>query len=84
MHTISASPAVRGSLRARMLRALRRYWPLYLMAIPGMLYFVIYKIVPIFGTVIAFKNFTIKEHLARLEKAEIMQICECYKLVREA
>ena len=54
-------PRPRGSLRDRILRALRRYWPLYLMAIPGMLYFIIYKIVPIFGAVIAFKNFTIKK-----------------------
>ena len=57
MHVSTASPALRGSLRDRILRALRRYWPLYLMAIPGMLYFIIYKIVPIFGAVIAFQNF---------------------------
>ena len=61
MHVSTVSPALRGSLRDRILRALRRYWPLYLMAIPGMLYFIIYKIVPIFGAVIAFKNFTIKK-----------------------
>ena len=61
MHVSTVSPVLRGSLRDRILRALRRYWPLYLMAIPGMLYFIIYKIVPIFGAVIAFKNFTIKK-----------------------
>lgn len=62
MHVSIVSPPSAVKLRDRILRALRRYWPLYLMAIPGMLYFIIYKIVPIFlGAVIAFKNFTIKK-----------------------
>lgn len=45
----------------RAARALKRYWPLYLMLVPGLMFFLIYKIAPMFGVLIAFKKFAIKK-----------------------
>lgn len=36
---------------------LRRFWPFYLMMVPGAIYFIVYKYVPMAGLVIAFKNY---------------------------
>lgn len=36
---------------------LRRFWPLYAMMIPGAIYFIVYKYVPMGGLVIAFENY---------------------------
>ncbi|MFK7692002.1 ABC transporter permease [Paenibacillus sp. HJGM_3] len=44
--------------RTARLRLLRRYSPLYLMLLPGLIYFVIYRYAPMFGTLIAFKEFS--------------------------
>lgn len=38
---------------------LRRYWDLYLLMLPGILYFVIFKYIPIAGLSIAFQNYSI-------------------------
>ncbi len=51
----------RLSLGEKIIRSIQRYWLIYLMMIPGLIYFAVYKISPMFGTVIAFKNFTIKK-----------------------
>ena len=57
----SVSLHQRQALHAKIMHTWKKYWLLYLFALPGMLYFLIYKILPIFGVVIAFKNFTIKK-----------------------
>ena len=57
----------RQALGTRILHALKKYWLLYLFALPGMMYFLIYKIVPIFGVVIAFKNFSISRWISSRE-----------------
>lgn len=44
---------------ARFQRAMRRYWAYYLMLVPGLIYFVVLKYVPMYGILIAFKNFKI-------------------------
>lgn len=36
-----------------------RYWDLYLMLLPAMLFIIVYKYVPMYGVVIAFKDFNI-------------------------
>ena len=51
-------------LTRRIVRALRQYWPLYAMIIPGLLYFLVYKYIPMFGIHIAFKNFSLKKGIA--------------------
>ncbi len=43
--------------KVRFKRAFLRWWPLYLMLIPGLAYFAIYKYAPMGGLVIAFKKF---------------------------
>lgn len=52
-------------IRKRALIAkLGRYWPLYLMLVPGILYFLVFRYWPIYGLVIAFKNFRVLDGIA--------------------
>lgn len=37
----------------------RRYWQYYVMVLPGVIYFIIFKYIPMLGTVIAFKDYTV-------------------------
>ena len=48
-------------LGVRFRRAMTRWWPLYLMLLPGIIYFLVYKYAPMYGLVIAFKKFSIKK-----------------------
>lgn len=48
-------------LGERIKRNLLRWWPLYLMLIPGIVFFAVYKYAPMGGLVLAFKNFKIKK-----------------------
>jgi putative aldouronate transport system permease protein len=43
----------------RYLANMRKFWMLYLMALPGVLYFIIFKYVPLGGSMIAFQNYQI-------------------------
>lgn len=45
--------------RNEVMANLRKYRALYFMAIPGVLYFIIFKYIPILGTVIAFQDYNI-------------------------
>ncbi|MNI38211.1 putative multiple-sugar transport system permease YteP [compost metagenome] len=47
-----------GNARSK-LSFVKKYWPLYLISIPGLIYFVIFKYIPLFGSVIAFQNYNI-------------------------
>ena len=40
-------------------RFLRKYWALYVLSVPGLIYFVLFKYIPMFGVVIAFQNYNI-------------------------
>lgn len=40
-------------------RSFRRYWQLYLVMLPGLLYFFIFKYIPMFNAVIAFKDYSV-------------------------
>lgn len=40
-------------------RSIRSYWDLYLIMLPGVLYFVVYKYLPMWGVVIAFQNYSV-------------------------
>ena len=42
-----------------------RYIALYIMLIPGILYYVIYKYIPMFGTIIAFKDYSLVKGIIR-------------------
>ncbi|NQX58720.1 ABC transporter permease [Paenibacillus qinlingensis] len=37
----------------------QKYWPLYVLSIPGLLYFALFKYIPLFGSSIAFQNYNI-------------------------
>jgi putative aldouronate transport system permease protein len=39
--------------------SIRLLWPLYLMALPGMAFLILFKFIPMFGTIIAFKDFSV-------------------------
>ena len=54
------SLAKKTSLLGRGGKKVLRYWPLYVMMLPGLLYLIIYKYVPMLGTVIAFKDYQLK------------------------
>lgn len=47
----------------RALRALKRFWPLYLMLLPGTVYLVINNYVPMTGIVVAFKQYNVRDGL---------------------
>ena len=50
-----------GQKRQRALRMLGKYWPYYLMMLPGLVYFALLKYAPMYGVLIAFKDFKIKK-----------------------
>lgn len=50
-----------GQKRQRALRLLGKYWPYYLMLVPGLVYFALLKYAPMYGVLIAFKDFKIKK-----------------------
>jgi len=52
-------PIALRSDRRRLLGFMWKYKALYLLSIPGILFFVIFKYIPLFGTVIAFQNYNL-------------------------
>ena len=38
---------------------MRKNWPIYAISLPGILYFLVFKYIPLFGSVIAFQNYNI-------------------------
>ena len=54
-----APAARRPSLTARLLRAVRRHWKIYLMFSPVLIYYLLFHYAPMFGIVIAFQDFKI-------------------------
>lgn len=47
----------------RALRAVKRFWPLYLMLLPGTVYLIINNYVPMTGIVVAFKQYNVRDGL---------------------
>jgi putative aldouronate transport system permease protein len=52
-------PARRISLWQSLQRSLRRHWQLYLVMLPGLLYFIVFKYIPMVNAVIAFKDYNV-------------------------
>jgi putative aldouronate transport system permease protein len=52
------SPAVRPTRWQRVLRNLQSQWILYLMILPGVIYFLVFRYYPMWGASIAFKDFS--------------------------
>ncbi|KRE83829.1 protein lplB [Paenibacillus sp. Soil766] len=38
---------------------IRKHWPIYVISLPGIIYFLLFKYIPLFGSVIAFQNYNI-------------------------
>ncbi|MEC0244838.1 ABC transporter permease [Paenibacillus chitinolyticus] len=47
------------SLKGHTIRTIRKDWDLYLMAIPGLLFLLLFKYTPMYGLIIAFQDFSI-------------------------
>lgn len=52
--------AKKGSFGARLLKNIRKNWILYLMITPVLLYYIIFAYVPMYGVLLAFKDYKIK------------------------
>ena len=48
----------RGSLHGAYRKSWRKYWDLYLLLLPVVAYFIIFKYIPMYGVMMAFKNFS--------------------------
>lgn len=62
--TAAAAPAARKSRRASR-HWLIRYWDLYLMALPALIFLIVFKYAPMYGVVIAFKDYNIIQGVFR-------------------
>ncbi|NOU94010.1 ABC transporter permease subunit [Paenibacillus sp. LMG 31456] len=47
------------TLNQRMLDNVRKHWALYILALPGVLWFLVFRYVPVFGSLIAFQDYQI-------------------------
>ena len=54
---LSALPASQRSLGANF----RKYWPYYVMVLPGVVYMIVFKYIPMLGSVIAFQDYSVYE-----------------------
>ncbi|SDD69228.1 putative aldouronate transport system permease protein [Paenibacillus sp. UNCCL117] len=57
----SAEAATRGkiSCKRRFASYFKRNWDLYLMSVPGLLFLIVYKFIPLYGLTLAFKDFSL-------------------------
>ena len=44
-----------------LLKNIKKYWPYYVMVLPGVIYMIIFKYVPMLGSVIAFQDYSVYE-----------------------
>lgn len=61
IHPIPSAVSKMTGKRARHFRVLRSYKTLYLMMLPAIIYYIVYRYVPMYGVVIAFKDYNILE-----------------------
>ena len=54
---LSALPASQRSLGANFCK----YWPYYVMVLPGVVYMIVFKYIPMLGSVIAFQDYSVYE-----------------------
>ncbi len=56
---IYSSPGIKKTKQIDVLSNLRKYRTLYIMSLPGILYFLVFRYLPLLGTVIAFQDYNI-------------------------
>lgn len=44
---------------SRLLHNMKKYWPYYVMVLPGVIFFILFRYIPMLGTVIAFKDYSV-------------------------
>ncbi|MDF2923598.1 MAG: binding-protein-dependent transport system inner rane component [Paenibacillaceae bacterium] len=54
-----APSLIRTGAKRGMLYDLRKYWVLYMMALPGFIFYIIFKYIPLAGSIIAFQDYMI-------------------------
>ena len=59
------APSAAFSLPERVLTTLQRYWFVYLLMLPGLVWIVVFQYVPMYGLLVAFKDFNIVKGIAR-------------------
>lgn len=57
MTDISSNKILKKKLRYEKKMFFKRYYPLYILLLPGLLYYILFKYIPMFGLMIAFKDF---------------------------
>lgn len=66
---------------------LKKIWPLYLLLLPGLIYIIVFKYSPMYGAIIAFKNYKIKDGIWGSEWvglkwfAKFFNYYECWTLI---
>ena len=76
--------AKHGSLKAHF----QRFWPYYLMVAPGVIYMIIFKYIPMAGSIIAFENFNLKkgvfgsDFVGLANFAKLFRYDDFYKILR--
>lgn len=48
---------------SKAVKAVKRFWPFYLMLIPGTVYLIINNYIPMTGIVVAFKQYNVRDGL---------------------
>ncbi len=61
---LKASTACNRIPGANIARILKKFWPLYIMLIPGIIYYAIFKYYPIYGVIMAMKDFDFSKGIA--------------------
>jgi putative aldouronate transport system permease protein len=56
---VTADKRVKPKLFSQLLKNLNRYKVMYLLLIPGLIYFAVFKYVPMFGLILAFKKYNV-------------------------
>jgi len=59
LRTEAPAPTQEPGLGANAAKSLRRHWQLYLLIIPPLLYFILFKYIPMVNAVIAFKDYNV-------------------------
>ncbi len=59
--SVESAPSVRTRMRSERMQRLKRNKLLYLMIIPGLLFFIVFKYIPMYGLIISFQDY--KPHL---------------------
>lgn len=58
---VNKGPSIKESGFRRFIKIIAKWWPLYLMMLPGLVYLITYKYIPMGGILLAFKDYKVKQ-----------------------